>query len=127
VSRGIADTSVFVATEAGRPLGALPDALAVSVITLAELELGVLRASDPAVRAQRLSTLSRVRGEIPSLPIDERIASVFAGLVAEMREAGLRPKIHDTWIAATAIQLRIPVCTQDDDFDEIPRLDVVKV
>jgi hypothetical protein len=33
------DTSVFIAREAGRPLGELPDAGAISVITLAELHL----------------------------------------------------------------------------------------
>jgi predicted nucleic acid-binding protein len=63
VSRAIADTSIFIAREAGRPLGELPDEIAVSVVTAAELELGVLRALDAAVRAVRLQTLSRVRAE----------------------------------------------------------------
>ena len=51
MSRAIADTSVFIAREADRPLGDLPDEIAVSVITAAELELGVLRALDPDTRA----------------------------------------------------------------------------
>ena len=46
MTRAIADTSVFVARESGRPLGDLPGEIAVSVITAAELELGVLRAAD---------------------------------------------------------------------------------
>src|SRR3954470_2673064 len=78
VSRAIADTSVFIAREAGRPLGELPDEIAVSVVTAAELELGVLRAHDAATRATRLATLSRVRAEYPLLPIDDATASCFA-------------------------------------------------
>jgi predicted nucleic acid-binding protein len=127
VTRGLADTSVFIAREDGRELGELPDTLAVSVVTLAELEIGVLRAPDTATRSRRLATLTRVRTEIPAVPITERIASTFAGLVAEMRDAGTRPRIHDTWIAATAVELDVPVCTQDEDFEQIPRVEVVRV
>jgi predicted nucleic acid-binding protein len=75
MSRAVADTSVFIATEAGRPLGELPDQIAVSVVTAAELELGVLRARDAGTRAQRLAILVRVRAEYPLLPIDDPTAS----------------------------------------------------
>ena len=47
MSRALLDTSVFVAEEQGRPLArALPEEVAVSVVTLAELETGVLMAKD---------------------------------------------------------------------------------
>jgi hypothetical protein len=62
VTRAIADTSVFIASEAGWPLGDLPDEIAVLVVTVDEPELGVLRASVP-MRAVRLKTLGRVRSE----------------------------------------------------------------
>jgi predicted nucleic acid-binding protein len=88
VSRAIADTSIFIAREAGRPLGELPDEIAVSVVTAAELELGVLRALDAAVRAVRLQTLSRVRAEYPPLPIDDQTASCFARIADEELRAG---------------------------------------
>jgi len=51
VSRAIADTSVFVAQETGRELDDIPEEIAVSVITAAELELGVLRATGLSARA----------------------------------------------------------------------------
>lgn len=56
VSRpAILDTSIFVAVEQGRPLARrLPDQVGVSVVTLAELELGVLMAKDAESRATRL-------------------------------------------------------------------------
>ncbi len=127
MSRGLADTSVFVALEGSRTLGPLPEDMAASVITAAELELGVLSAADVSTRSLRIATLERVRREVALVPITRATASLFAALAAEMREAGRRPKIHDTWIAATAVLLGVPVYTQDDDFDAIPRVEVVKV
>jgi predicted nucleic acid-binding protein len=127
VPDAIVDTSVLVAGETGRPLGSLPGLLAISVVTLAELEEGVLRAIDPGVRARRLATLSRVRGEVGAIPITEPVASLWASLSAEMRARRARARANDTWIAATALFMGIPVCTQDDDFDDIPRVEVVKV
>ena len=56
--RGPLDTSVFIAGEQDRPLATdrLPDEAAVSVVTLAELELGVHLATTEAVRGQPPST-----------------------------------------------------------------------
>jgi len=127
VSRAIADTSVFVAREAGRPLGELPDEIAVSVITAAELQLGVLRARDPSSRATRLATLSRVRAAYPLLPIDDATASCFARLADEQLRAGRKPRRHDTWIAATAMRHGAAVLTQDADFDTFASVEILRV
>jgi len=127
VSRAIADTSVFIAREAGRPLGDLPDQIAVSVITVAELELGVLQAPDPSSRATRLATLSRVRAAYPLLPIDEATASCFARIADEQLRAGRKPRRHDTWIAATALRHGVAVLTQDADFGSFTSVQVVRV
>ena len=127
MSRAIADTSVFIARESGRPLGELPDEIAVSVITAAELELGVLRAADPATRATRLATLLSVRSEFPLLPIDEQTASFFARIAdAELRSLR-RLRRHDTWIAATALRHGVAVVTQDPDFTAFSAVDVIRV
>ena len=125
--RGVLDTSVFIAQESGRPLGLLPRVAAVSVVTLAELHLGVLMAEDPAIRAQRLRTLSEVESLFEPLPIDAAVGRAFAELAAEARRQGRRPRIMDTWIAATAVTHGLPVYTQDDDFAGIPRVRVVRV
>lgn len=120
--RGLIDTSVFIAEESGRPLGALPRMAASSVITVAELHLGVLMADEPSIRAQRLRTLTSVETLFEPLPIDSDVARTFAELVAEARRQGRRPRIMDTWIAATAVAHDLPVYTQDDDFLTIPRV-----
>jgi predicted nucleic acid-binding protein len=127
MTRAIADTSVFVARETGRRLGDLPEEIAVSVVTAAELELGVLRASDPDVRAIRLRTLGRVRSEYPLLSIDDQTASCFARLADEQIRAGRKPRRHDTWIAATALRHGAAVITQDADFDAFASVDVIRV
>jgi predicted nucleic acid-binding protein len=130
VTRALADTSIFIAQERARPLGELPDELAVSVVTIGELELGVLAATDQETRARRADTLALVRGADP-IPIGEPVMSAFARLVHDCRVAGARPRILDALIAATAVEHGLPVVTQDEDFSTIaaahPRLEVLRV
>lgn len=127
MSRAIADTSVFIAQETGRPLGDLPDELAVSVVTAAELELGVLRARDTDTRARRLATLTQVRATYPLLPIDAETASCFARIAAGELEAGRRTRRHDTWIAATALRHGVAIATQDADYSTFEAVTVLRV
>ncbi len=127
MSRAIADTSIFIAQETGRRLGELPEEIAVSVITAAELELGVLRAIDPDARAVRLSTLSRVQATYPLLPVDPEVASCFARIASAERSKGRRLRRHDTWIAATAMRHGAGVVTQDADFTAFEEIQVIRV
>jgi predicted nucleic acid-binding protein len=119
MSRAILDTSVLIAREQERPLGrSLPQNVAVSVISIAELEIGVMVARDAKTRGQRLRTLTEVRALTGTLPIDERTASAYAQLAASVLAEGRKPRIHDTWIAATALVYDAEVWTQDTDFSE---------
>jgi predicted nucleic acid-binding protein len=128
MTAAILDTSIFVAVEQGRPLARpLPDEVSVSVVTLAELELGVLVAQDQDTRAQRLGTLTRVREETAGLPADHRVASAYARLAAAELSAGRKPRVHDTWIAATALVHGVEVWTQEDDFGSFRAVEVVRV
>jgi predicted nucleic acid-binding protein len=126
-ARGLLDTSVFIASESGRQLGQLPETAAISVITVAELHLGVLMADDPEIRARRLRTLSAVETLYEPLPVDAAVARAFAELAADARRAGRKPKIMDLWIAATAVAHQLSVYTQDDDFWAMPQLTVIRV
>jgi len=125
--RGLLDTSVLIAQETGRRLGDLPATGSVSVVTVAELHLGVLMADDPVIRAQRLRTLARVEALFEPLPVDANVARSFAALVAAARREGRRPKIQDTWIAATAVTHNLPLYSQDDDFTDMPHVRIVRV
>ena len=128
MSRGIADTSLFIARESGRRIdaGALPDEIAVSVITIGELRAGVLAAADLETRDRRLATLTQALALQP-IPIDEPVAEAWATLRLLLREEGLRMPVNDSWIAATAMSLGVPVVTQDDDYARVSGLDVIRV
>lgn len=113
----LADTSVFVAAEQGRPLGVPPAGDArVSVATLTELGVGVRRASSEPLRKLRRSTMERAHRFI-ALPYDEAVADRLAELLAAARDAGRRAGAMDAIIAATALAHGLAVWTQDDDFD----------
>ena len=128
MSRGLADTSVFIALESARPLhlDRLPDALAVSVITIGELRAGVLAAADASTRDRRLRTLTRAMTMDP-IPIDQRVAEAWAALRIRLRDAGLRMPVNDSWIAATAIAEGVPVVTQDADYLDVAGLEVIRL
>jgi predicted nucleic acid-binding protein len=127
--RGLIDTSVFIADEQSRDLdpGELPREGAVSIVTVAELLLGVHMASSDSERARRLETLRAVESAFVPLPIDDAVAAAFAELVASARHAGRRPKVQDCWIAATAQAHGAVLYTRDADFDDMPGVDVVRV
>ncbi|HTZ65154.1 MAG TPA: PIN domain-containing protein [Solirubrobacteraceae bacterium] len=117
---GLLDTSVFIAQESGRPLGDLPDQVAVSVVSIGELQLGVLAAADDQSRARRADTLALARSADP-IPVSEPVMTTWARLVADCRSAGIQRavKLTDALIAATAIEHGLPVITQDDDYNQM--------
>jgi predicted nucleic acid-binding protein len=128
VTRGVADTSVFIAREVDRPLdlAALPDELAVSVITVGELRAGVLVADDVESRDRRLSTLAAALSLEP-LPIDGEVADAWARLRVSLRDAGRRMPVNDSWIAATALAHDVPLVTQDRDHAAVAGLRIIAV
>ena len=128
MTTAILDTSVFIEVEPRRDLARpLPEQVGVSVITLAELELGVLIARDADVRATRLATLTRVREQAAGLPIDDRVSSAYARLAAGELSAGRKPRVNDTWIAATALVHGAEVWTRDADFTAFGAVEIVPV
>jgi predicted nucleic acid-binding protein len=128
VSQGLADTSVFIARESGRPLdeSSMPDELAVSVVTVGELRAGVLAANDVRVRERRLATLTTAL-ELDPVPVDDDVAAKWARLRVLLRDSGRRMFVNDSWIAATAMALDVPVIAQDDDYVELDGLSVIHV
>jgi len=128
VSDAIVDTSVLIAREVGRPIlvRELPARLAVSIITIGELRSGVLAAEDLPTRDRRLATLLDAL-QLDAIPVDGVVAEAWARLRQDLREGGLRMPVNDSWIAATAIALRVPVVTQDGDYAGVPGLEVIHV
>jgi predicted nucleic acid-binding protein len=129
---GLLDTSVFIAREVERALGTLPERVAVSVVTIGELQLGVLAAPDAGSRARRAETLALARSADP-LPVSEAVMVTWARIVDDCRRAGVHRAVKqaDALIAATAVEHGLPVVTQDADYDGLARvhdaLEVVRV
>lgn len=128
---GVLDTSVFIATESGRQLddALIPDEVATTVVTLAELHAGVLAATTSDIRAQRLATLESV-ADIETLPVDDEAARMWARLRIYLAETGRRVRVNDLWIAAIAASRALPVVTRDDDFaalDGAANLTIIRV
>jgi predicted nucleic acid-binding protein len=128
VTSGVLDTSVFIAIESGRRLdtAAMPERLRVSVITIGELRLGVLAADRPDLRARRLTALDRAAALEP-VPVSQAVAEAWALLRVGLHAVGRSMPLNDSWIAATAMSLGVPVVTQDADYDSVPGLDVIRV
>jgi toxin FitB len=99
LSRGILDTSILIATD----IAPIPGELAISIISIAELQFGVLVATDQA-RSGRLSRLSAIQRRFDPLPVDEAVADSYAQLAAQVTRIGRQPRARamDLLIAATA-------------------------
>jgi predicted nucleic acid-binding protein len=119
-ARGLLDTSIFVALEEGRSLrqAALPWQNAISIVTRAELRVGVLAADDIASRDRRITTFEASR-RFTVLSIDEEVGRAWAQMRAYLGASGQKVGVNDMWIAATAAAHEIPVLTQDGDFDAL--------
>ncbi len=120
--RGLLDTSVFVGQETDRELGALPDEVALSVITIEELSLGVRMAvgrGESALAGTRQTTLDRVVRAFDVLPVDRQVAQNSALIRASGRLRGLRFGPLDALIAATAVTYGLTLFSQDAQFAEM--------
>lgn len=110
----VIDTSVLA--RPGGIVEELDEDWAISVITVGELEAGVLLAVDPATRAARLRRLSAILAEAPTLPVDRATAAHYGELRAH---TGRRPT-NDLWIAATAMARDLTLVTHDAQQAALP-------
>lgn len=109
--RVILDTSVVIADQVAPIRGAL----AISAITLAELNFGVLVAQTTEVRAERLRRLSLLQQRFDALPVDEAVSVSYGRLAAAVVDAGRQPRrrVMDLLIAATAHAHGARLCTRN--------------
>ncbi|MGI8535552.1 MAG: type II toxin-antitoxin system VapC family toxin [Mycobacteriales bacterium] len=82
----------------------LPGQLAISVVSMAELQFGVLVAASAQIRAIRLARLSRLQRRFDPLPVDDAVAVSYGQLAAHVAASGRQPRARtmDLLIAATA-------------------------
>ena len=128
MTRGLLDTNVFISLELGCSVNSqmIPDELAISVITLAELEFGVYSAANQQMRAKRMAAFRKVM-DFEAIDITSDIASIWAALRASGQAKKSKLSENDVWIAATAINQGVPLVTQDRAFASISDLETIFV
>lgn len=117
-TRGLLDTNVVVLRRRVDP-ATLPDEMAITAVTLAELSAGPhqvrpgQRYDEAAERALRLETLQRVEHEFDPLPFDVDAARAYGRVVAAVVAADRTPRrrVADLMIAAIAVAQELPLYT----------------
>lgn len=104
MSAGLLDTSVVIDWHDPSVVAALPDEVAISAITAAELAAGPLLAATPSEAARRQARLQEVEARLEPLPFDEAAVRSYGLVVAAIVREGRRPRSRfaDLLIAATA-------------------------
>ena len=101
------------------------EGLAISIISVAELQEGVVLAKDRDRAAQSLAMFLTT---VAILPVEEATCRIFGELSATLHGQGNHPGDFDTLIAATALQHKLTVLTTDaDDFSRFEGLTIITV
>jgi hypothetical protein len=120
-AQGMLDTNILIIRRWVDP-AELPDEMAISAITLAELSAGphLVRPDgeqaeyhEHAERARRLDVLQRAENEFDPIPFDSEAARAFGQVTAAVVAAGRTPRRRtaDLMIASTAIAAGLPLFT----------------
>lgn len=91
----------------------------IPVIVLGEFRYGIAQSRHRAAYEGWLAS------ELPNfdiLPVTEQTTIAYAELRAALRQQGTPIPANDAWIAALALQHRLPVLSRDAHFDAVPRV-----
>lgn len=100
-------------------------AIAISVMSAAELFHGCWRADSPARRARREEFVESLLAAVPALPVTMAVARVFGQLDASLRSAGRAIPTSDLLIGATALTRGDAIVTGNlRHFRSVPGLEV---
>lgn len=127
VEQGILDTSTVILLDRLTDPSELPAEPLITAVTLAELSVGPLVASDEAERAARQARLQQAEADFEPLPFDVAAARAFGRVAASLRGSGrkLQARTYEAMIAATAIANNVPLYSVNPtDFESIVGLDL---
>lgn len=117
MSAGLLDTSVVIDWHRAEVRAALPEEVAVSAITMAELAAGPHLAAVPLERSRRQARLQEVEAAFAPLAFTASAARSYGQLVAAVAAAGRshRARVADLLIAATAHAHGLPLYTRNHE------------
>jgi predicted nucleic acid-binding protein len=129
--RGLIDTSVVIDLPHIDP-ASLPEEVAISTVTLAELAAGPHATQDVGERARRQDRLQRVEATFDPVAFDAETARAYGRVYAAVAAAGRKARGRralDLLIAATALAADLPLYTRNPiDFGDVAGLvDVIAV
>jgi len=127
---GLLDTNTLILLPRFQDASVLPEHPLISAITLAELSVGPLVATDETERAARLAHLQQAEADFEPIPFDADAARSFGQVAASLRRSNRKAsaRAYDAMIAAVAVARELPLYTcNPDDFIGIDGLDVVSV
>jgi tRNA(fMet)-specific endonuclease VapC len=93
---------------------------AIPVIVLGEFRYGIAQSRR---RAEYEAWLDSHLDRFDVLAVTDETAAEYAALRVALKQAGRPIPANDAWIAALALQHRLPVLSRDEHFDAVPRLD----
>lgn len=113
-ARGLLDTSVVIDLPKVS-ISRLPDELAISTVTLAELAAGPHATDVPAERAARQRRLQWAEATFDPLPFDAEAARSYGQVYALVLAAGRHPRrrLADLLIASVAVANGLPLFTRN--------------
>ena len=114
LQQALLDTSVVIDLDR-IPADALPEQVAISAVTMAELAAGPAAAKDPAERARRQDRLQRAEASFDPLPLDTEAARAYGRVYAAVVAHGRNPRrrLADLLIAAVAVANGLPLVTRN--------------
>ena len=124
--RGVLDTSTVILLGRLRASD-IPEEPSITAVTLAELSVGPLVATDSNERAARQAHLQQAEADFDPLPFDAEAARAFGRVAASLRGAGrkVQARAYDAMIAAIAISNGLALYTVNPaDFEGINGLDL---
>jgi predicted nucleic acid-binding protein len=115
VTTGLLDTSVIIDWHDPAVIAALPDELAISAISAAELAAGPHLAADRLEAAKRQARLQEVESTLEPIQFDGATARSYGLIVAAIVGDGRMPRSRfaDLLIAATAHANRLDLYTRN--------------
>lgn len=126
--RGVLGTNAVIGLPRLADASKLPAEPTITTITLAELSVGPLVATDEDERARRQAHLQQAENDFNPLPFDDAAARAFGQIAANLRTSGRKraARAYDALIAAAAIANGLPLYTSNPgDFEGITGLEVV--
>ena len=121
----IADTSVIIGLLRGDQVVKQQvegRRFAITFTTLAELSLGVLKAGRPDAVWSRVQNVLRGRQMVL---VSTLTPAIYARIYFDLEQRGEMIPINDIWIAAVAMEAKLPILARDEHFSRVRGVGVI--